>query len=170
MTASTPTRGAQVLIGIGALVVAALIAYGASGITSAAGYAGVGPNFLPWIVAVVLAACGAWLVYEAASGGFRDFEAPSGAARGDWRAFAWVVAGILANAALIERAGFVLACTLCYTLAVHGLRRAEGAAWGGPRRTLFDAVAGMVISAPVYWLFTQVLKVNLPGLTGTGWL
>lgn len=170
MKAPTPSRRTQILIGLGALVVAALMAHGATRITSAAGYAGVGPNFLPWVVAVVLAICGVWLVYEAASGGFRSFDPPSGAERGDWRAFAWVVAGILANAWLIERAGFVLACALCYTLAVHGLRSAEGAPWGGPRRTLLDAVTGMLISAPVFWLFTQLLKVNLPGLTGTGWL
>ena len=78
--------------------------------------------------------------------------------------------GILANALLIERAGFVLACTLCYALAVHGLRSAEGKPWGGPRKLLLDVVTGMLIALPVFWLFTLVLKVNLPGLTGTGWL
>jgi putative tricarboxylic transport membrane protein len=33
-----------------------------------------------------------------------------------------------------------------------------------------DAVIGMLISAPTFWLFTKFLAVNLPGLTGTGWL
>jgi len=66
--------------------------------------------------------------------------------------------------------GFVLACALCYTLAVHGLRSAEGQPWRGPRGTLADAVIGMALSLPVFWLFTRLLKVNLPGLTGTGWL
>jgi putative tricarboxylic transport membrane protein len=32
-----------------------------------------------------------------------------------------------------------------------------------------DLLTGVVIAAPVYWLFTQVLAVNLPGLTSTGW-
>jgi putative tricarboxylic transport membrane protein len=27
-----------------------------------------------------------------------------------------------------------------------------------------------LIAAPVYWLFTQLLAVNLPGLTASGWL
>jgi putative tricarboxylic transport membrane protein len=31
-------------------------------------------------------------------------------------------------------------------------------------------MTGVVIAAPVFWLFTQILKVNLPGLTGTGWI
>ena len=170
MTPSTPPRRWQLLIGAAAIAVAAVMAYGATGIPSTAGYAGVGPDFLPWVVVVALAGCGGWLVYEAASGGFRDLEAPSGAPRGDWAALAWVAAGIVANALLIERAGFIVACALCYVLAVHGLRRAEGKAWGGPRRTLLDAVTGVLIAAPVFWLFTRVLEVNLPGLTGTGWL
>ncbi|MEY3272412.1 MAG: hypothetical protein RLZZ341_1313, partial [Pseudomonadota bacterium] len=33
-----------------------------------------------------------------------------------------------------------------------------------------DAVTGMLIAAPAYWLFTQLLGISLPGLTGTGWL
>jgi putative tricarboxylic transport membrane protein len=33
-----------------------------------------------------------------------------------------------------------------------------------------DAALGFAISAPVFWLFTQVLGVNLPGLTNTGWI
>jgi putative tricarboxylic transport membrane protein len=170
MDTSTSSRRWQLLIGAGTVAVAAVMAYGASGIPSTAGYAGVGPDFLPWVVVAALAGCGSWLVYEAASGGYRDVEAPSGAPRGDWSALAWVVAGIVANALLIERAGFIVACATCYVLAVHGLRSAEGKGWGGPRRTLLDAVTGVLIAAPVFWLFTRVLEVNLPGLTGTGWL
>ncbi|NWG74610.1 MAG: tripartite tricarboxylate transporter TctB family protein, partial [Rubrivivax sp.] len=107
---------------------------------------------------------------EARSGGFRDREAPSGAERGDWRALAWVGAGILVNATFIERIGFVAACEMCYALAVRGLRSAEGRPGGGAVRTLADVGIGVAIAAPVFWLFTKVLAVTLPGLTGTGWL
>lgn len=170
MNVPAPNRAAQTLIGAGALLMAGVLAWGATGISSDAGYAGVGPNFLPWVMAIALAACGAWLVWEARSGGFRDLDPPSGAEQGDWAALAWVAGGILVNALLIERAGFAVACTLCYTLAVHGLRSAEGRPWGGPRKVLLDAVTGALVALPVFWLFTKVLKVNLPGLTGTGWL
>jgi putative tricarboxylic transport membrane protein len=170
MTAHTPSRGAQVLIGAGALVLSALLAWGASGIPSEAGYAGVGPSFLPWVVSMAMGLCGLWLLLQALTGGFRDLEPPSGAARGDWRALAWVAGGIAANALLIERAGFIVASALCYALAVHGLRSAEGRRWGGPTRSLLDIVTGMLIATPVYWLFTQVLQVNLPGLTASGWI
>jgi putative tricarboxylic transport membrane protein len=70
------------LIGVGTLALGGAIAVGATQISSEAGYGGVGPNFLPWVIGLSLLACGAWLVWEARSGGFRDMEEPSGAATG----------------------------------------------------------------------------------------
>lgn len=170
MSAGPAQRLHEALIGAGALALAAVLAWGALGIPSEAGYAGVGPNFLPWVVAAALAACGATLLVQALRGGFVARPAPSGAIRGDWPALAWVVAGIAANAALITTLGFVLSCTLCYVLAVRGLRQAEGSAGGGPRRAVLDAVTGLLIAAPAFWLFTKGLDISLPGLTGTGWI
>lgn len=160
----------QLAIGGAVLVVGALLAFGAVSIPGEAGYAGVGPNFLPWVVAAALGACGGWLVWEASSGGFRRMEEPSGAARGDWPALAWVSAGVLANAALITTIGFVLACALCFVLAVRGLRLAEGRRGGGVRQWVIDAAIGLAIALPVFWLFTKVLSINLPGATATGWI
>lgn len=163
-------RPGQLGMGIAALGVAAVLAWGAMAIPSDAGYAGVGPDFLPWVVSAALAICGAFLVWEALTGGFRHMEPPSGAARGDWPAFAWVSAGVLGNAALITTLGFILSCALCFVLAVRGLRISEGKPGGGISRTVQDMVTGMLIAAPTYWLFTKLLAVNLPGLTATGWL
>ena len=160
----------QTLIGAGSLLLAGLLAWGARDISSVAGYAGVGPNFLPWVVAGVLALCGAWLIYEAHSGGWRQMDEPSGAAQGDWVALAWVAAGIAANAALLTNIGFILSCTVCFMLAVRGLRGSEGKPHGGARAGVLDFVTGFLIAAPAYWLFTKVLGINLPGLTATGWL
>lgn len=160
----------QTLIGAGALLVGAVLAWGATSIPATAGYAGVGPNFLPWVVASVMLVLGGWLVWEARTGGFRQMEEPSGAPQGDWTALAWLAAGVLLNAALIERIGFILACTLCFMLAVRGLRGAEGRPAGGMRQALVDFVTGFLIAAPAYWVFGKVLSITLPGLTGTGWL
>jgi putative tricarboxylic transport membrane protein len=160
----------QTLIGAGVLVIGLLLAAGALDIPSTAGYQGVGPNFLPWVVASALIVCGLTLVAHAVVGGWRNVEAPSGAARGDWIALAWVAAGILVNAALITTIGFVFACALCYSLAVRGLRWAEGKPTALAPDTLVDLGIGLAISLPVFWLFTRVLAINLPGLTGTGWL
>jgi putative tricarboxylic transport membrane protein len=160
----------QTAIGAAAIALGAVMAWGASGIPSAAGYAGVGPNFLPWLVAVVLMLCGAGLVYEARSGGWRNLDEPSGAPQGDWVALAWVAAGIAANAAVLTRLGFILSCTLCFMLAVRGLRISEGKAHGAARGLVMDFVTGFLIAAPAFWLFTKLLSINLPGLTTTGWL
>ncbi|MBN9408438.1 MAG: tripartite tricarboxylate transporter TctB family protein [Burkholderiales bacterium] len=162
----------EALVGAGVLAVAALLAAGALRIPGEAGYGGVGPNFLPWFVAAGLALCGVLLLRETFTGGWRAMPDAGGDgtdARADWRAFAWVSAGLLANAALITTLGFVLGCTLCYVLAVQGLARAAGEQ-GSARRWLRDVAWGLGLSAPVYWLFTQLLAINLPGITGTGWL
>ncbi|MCV2357734.1 MULTISPECIES: tripartite tricarboxylate transporter TctB family protein [Roseateles] len=172
MSASSGTAsvGQQTWVGVGALLIGVLMAYGASFISSDAGYAGIGPNALPWFVAVVLMLCGGWLIWEARSGGYREMEAPSGAEQGDWRAAAFVIGGVVANAALITVIGFILACSLCFALAVRGLRMSEGKPGGGPRQCLLDGLTGLIIAAPVFWLFTKVLAINLPGLTASGWL
>lgn len=169
-SSESSSRKFHVLIGLAAIGIAAGMGLGAMPISSAIGYAGVGPNFLPWLVSGVMLVCGLWLIWEALTGGFRNMEAPSGAPRGDWHAFAWVSAGILANAALMTRLGFIFSCTLCFMLAVRGLRLSEGRPAGQARQTIIDAVTGLAISAPAYWVFAKFLAINLPGLTGTGWL
>jgi len=83
----------------------------------------------------------------------------------------WVSAGLLANAALISRVGFIISCTICYLLAVQGLRRSQGQANpSSPRVLLIDLLGGLALAAPVFWLFTKFLAINLPGLTNTGWI
>lgn len=160
----------QTAIGAGALLLGIGLAAGSLQIRSEAGYGGVGPNFLPALVGAALVLCGGLLTWEARSGGFRDMEEPAGAARGDWRGFAWVSVGILANAALITMIGFILSCTLCFVLAVRGFKSAEGRLDLRPAAWLTDGAIGLAIAAPVYWMFTQLLAINLPGLTSSGWL
>jgi putative tricarboxylic transport membrane protein len=162
---------AQTLVGAGIVLLGVALGAGAISIPSEAGYGGAGPNFLPWVVAVVLAACGIFIVREARTGGFRNMDPPAGAQQAWWPGLAWVSAGLLANAALITTIGFILSCALCYLLAVQGLRRAAGQAGSSSPKTLaLDALTGLAIAAPVFWMFTRFLAINLPGLTGTGWL
>ena len=152
------------------------LAAGAVNIPSAAGYGGVGPNFLPWLVALSLVVCGVFLVRESLTGGFRQMEevadttGAAGASKAYWPGFVWVSAALLVNAALITTIGFILSCTLCFVLAVQGLRGAEGKAELKLPTMVKDILIGMTIAAPVYWMFTKFLAINLPGLTSTGWL
>jgi putative tricarboxylic transport membrane protein len=160
----------HVLLAAGVLLLSAVLALGAWAIPSAAGYAGVGPNFLPWVIAAALALCGLALLVQALRGSWVLDEAPSGAAHGDWVSMLWVCAGVLVCAGLITRIGFALACALCFVLAVRGMRRASGQPGGGIAQVAIDALTGLAIATPVYWVFSKLLHINLPALTSTGWL
>jgi putative tricarboxylic transport membrane protein len=162
----------QALVGTGTLLLGGGIVAGATQISAEAGYGGVGPNFLPWVVGLALMVCGGLLVREAATGGFRALYDEGGGDDGpaDWVAFAWMSAGILLNALLITTIGFILSCALCFVLAECGLRRSQGRLSLHPASLLKSAAIGIAVSAPVYWMFTKALAINLPGLTETGWL
>jgi putative tricarboxylic transport membrane protein len=164
-----PSLRAETFVGAAVTLAGLGLAFGALTIPGEAGYGGVGPNFLPWLVAAVLTVCGVLIVREAMSGGFHDMEPPSGSDRAWWPGLVWVSAGLLLNAALITTIGFILSCTLCYLLAVQGLRRSQGQS-PGARSIVVDVVTGALIAAPVFWAFTQFLAINLPGLTNTGWI
>jgi putative tricarboxylic transport membrane protein len=160
----------QMLLSLGVLALGMLFVAGGFGLPSDAGYAGVGPNFLPLLVGCMLSVCGVFLFWQSCSGGFENLETPSGAQVADWWPFVWVSAGILINAALITTIGFVFSCALCFVLAAQGLRRSEAAGSGGMKALLHDALIGLAIAAPVYWMFSQLLAIKLPSLTSTGWL
>jgi putative tricarboxylic transport membrane protein len=166
---SSPRNLLQAAVSAAVVLTGLGLAGGALSIPGEAGYGGVGPNFLPWLVAGVLVLCGVLMLREALSGGFRQMEDAAGAPRAWWPGLAWISAGLLANAALITTIGFILSCTLCYLLAVQGLRRAQGQA-SGTRSLGVDALSGLLIAAPVFWAFTKFLAINLPGLTNTGWI
>ncbi|MFY3386610.1 tripartite tricarboxylate transporter TctB family protein [Paracidovorax sp. MALMAid1276] len=159
----TALGAALVLLSIG-------LAVGASSISAEAGYGGVGPNFLPWVVSGVMLLCGILCVVQARTGGFRELEDGSGDERAHWKGFAWVSAGLLSNALLITTLGFILSCALCFVLAVRGFKSSEDRLDLRPQAWIKDLLIGVAVAAPVYWMFTQLLAINLPGLTNTGWL
>jgi putative tricarboxylic transport membrane protein len=163
-------RRSEAGVAVGCLVLGGLLAFGAIDISSEAGYSGVGPNFLPWVVALALMLCGGLLLWQALSGGFRGRESPEGAMQGDWWPFVWVSAALLLNALLITRIGFIASCTLAFVIAVRGFHISQGRARSSLKAWLMDAVVGFCISAPVFWLFTKALGVSLPAITSTGWI
>lgn len=156
-------------VGVGVLVLAAVLALGALDIPSAAGYAGVGPNFLPWVVAGGLAVCGLLLLREAFAAARAGAQASKPPGPVCWGGLAWVSAGLLLNALLVTRLGFVLGSTVLFVCAARGFRVAQRG--GAPARTLaLDTFVGVLLSAPAYWIFTKALGLTLPGLTATGWI
>jgi putative tricarboxylic transport membrane protein len=160
----------EALVAAGCVVLGGLLAIGAIDISSEAGYSGVGPNFLPWVVAIGLLLCGGLLLWQALTGGFHGREQPEGAQSGDWWPFVWVSAALLLNALLITSIGFIASCTLAFVIGVRGFHISQGRARSSLKVWLTDAVVGFCISAPVFWLFTKVLGVSLPAITSSAWI
>jgi putative tricarboxylic transport membrane protein len=123
------------------------------------GYAGIGPNFIPAVVSAGLLVTGAWLLWEALSGGWRSRGEPEAGAEHAFQAgaFGWITAGLLAHMALIGWAGFVLAGTVLFPCVARAF---------GSRRVARDAALGFALSLAVFLFFVKFLNVNLPA----GWL
>lgn len=147
-------------IGAGVLSLAAVLAAGAAMLPVDKGYTIVGTHVFPYAVALLMGVVGAGLVWQAASGGFRSFEAeplPADAWPLSQRlgAAAWVSGGLLVDALLIERIGFVLASTLLFAAAARGFRSTRWAR---------NVAIGLALSWPIYVGFTLGLGLSLPGL------
>lgn len=152
----------QLVIGIGVLIVGAIFAAGATQIPPGSGYAGIGPAFFPWIVSGLLAICGLLLTREAATGGFRRFDADSTPPEGiRWGRFAIASAGLVVNAALITFIGFTLSCAILFAVVAFAC---------GSGRILRNVVIGILVAYPVFLMFNKVLGLNLPTLLRSGWL
>ena len=145
----------EVWLSLGVLALGAGAALVTASLPAEGGYAGIGPNFVPALVAGGLCALGAWLLYEALSGGWRNRAAHPEEFRA--RPFLWISAGLFAHMALIGAAGFVIAAAVLFTCVARGF---------GSSRFLRDLAVGVALALAVYVFFTQVLSVNLPA----GWM
>jgi putative tricarboxylic transport membrane protein len=152
---------AEVALSCGVLALGAGAAFVTAGLPAEGGYAGIGPNFIPAVIAGGLMLLGAWLLYEALSGGWRGAPPDAAQERGehlfDAAAFGWVSAGLAAHMALIGVAGFVLAGGVLFACVARGF---------GSDRLARDAGIGLVLSVSVFLFFVKLLNVGLPG----GWL
>ena len=157
------TRGARVELGLslGVFALGLFATFIAFGLPEAGGYARIGPNFMPRVVSIGIMALGIWLLVEVFTGGWRHRTPDDPAERGEHAfepaAFAWVSAGLFAQMALINIAGFVLAAMVLYTLVARGF---------GSTRWLRDTAIGLVLGLAVFLFFVRFLNVNLPA----GWL
>jgi len=158
-------------IGAGIIGLAVLIAIGAAQVKGEAGYSGVGADFMPWLVAGALTLCGVLLIAQAMRGGYRAMpEDYASTPAPHWVGMAWLSAGLLLNAALITHIGFIASCALLFTLAARGFRLSMGAGRARAVDWARDVLVGAAISAPVFWMFTKLLGLTLPGLTSSGWI
>jgi putative tricarboxylic transport membrane protein len=157
------TRGGRVelIVSLGVLALGIFAALVAFRLPEAGGYARIGPNFTPKVVAAALVGLGLWLLVEVFTGGWRERVPDDPAERGEHAfhraAFAWVSGGLFAQMALIHSAGFVLAGMVLYGCVARGF---------GSARLARDLGVGLVLGLAVFLFFVKFLNVNLPA----GWL
>jgi putative tricarboxylic transport membrane protein len=149
-------------LGVFLLGVAVSLGMGAARFPGDKGYTVVGPHVFPLAVAAFLGVLSVLLCWQAANGGMRQpDDATPTPNRTQWTGAAWVSAGILGNALLIDRLGFVLSAALLFATAARGF---------GSRQPLRDLAVGMALTLPVFWLFTQALGLSLPALLPNKWI
>lgn len=150
----------QLFIAAFVLLLALVFAIGSVSLPSDAGYAGISGRFVPTMIALLLLIVGALLMWQALTGGFRNFTDELAETTADYRGALWVTAGILMMALIISYAGFVIAAAVLFVCTARGF---------GSVRFLRDLIVGIALVLPVYWLFGQVLDVSLPKLFNS-WL
>lgn len=154
-------NAAEIALSLGVLALGIGVAGVTATLPSEGGYAGIGPNFIPAVVAGGILLLGAWLAFEAFTGGWRNSAPDDAAARGEHAfngaAFGWISAGLFLHMALIGWAGFVIAGVVLFTCVARGF---------GSARVARDLAMGLVLSIAIYAFFVKLLNVNLPA----GWL
>lgn len=152
---------AEIVLSLGVLALGLGASMVAFGLPEGGGYARIGPNFVPKLVAGALVLLGAWLLHDALRGGWREAVPDDPAARNDHAfvpsAFGWVAVGLAAQMVLIHTAGFPIAATALFACVARGF---------GSERFLRDAGIGFAIGIGVFLFFVKFLNVNLPA----GWL
>lgn len=155
MTGSRTVVPAQLAIGVGLIVLSLVLAVGAWRFPPEMGFVILPAYVYPFLVAGFLGVVGLLLSYQAVSGGFRELDDQPAPVSGGKVGAAWVTAGLIGVAVLINLIGFVLAAGLLFACAARGF---------GSRHPLRDLAIGMALTLPIYWLFNAGLGVSLPPL------
>jgi putative tricarboxylic transport membrane protein len=154
-------KRAELILSLGVLALGVFATAVAFQLPEAGGYARIGPNFMPKVVAGGLVVLGLWLTGEVFTGGWRASTPDDPAERGEHAflpsAFLWVTAALFAQMALIQHAGFVLAAAVMFACIARGF---------GSTRIVRDLVIGVVLGLLVFLFFVKFLNVGLP----PGWL
>ncbi|OYQ28355.1 tripartite tricarboxylate transporter TctB [Pseudomonas mandelii] len=149
----------QLAIGLGVVAISTVLALGAYRFPEEMGFVILGAHVYPYALAVFLGVVGLLLCYQAVTGGFRELadheDESAKALPGGKLGAAWVTAGLVGVAVLINLIGFVLAAGLLFVCSARGF---------GSRRPVRDLAIGIALTLPIYWLFNAGLGVSLPPL------
>ncbi len=140
----------ELAIAIGTMALAAVLFWQTWAIPVSPVYATIGPTVFPIITAAGLAMLAVALFVSALAGGWQPEEEKHVPL--DTRALLFVVAGLIANVALIDALGFTLASTALFVLVAHGF---------GSRNPLRDGGIGFALALAAYFGFAKALGVNI---------
>lgn len=112
MTARARIIPGELFISLAFITLGSFVVWETGSIAETQGYAQVGPRLFPYLIGAGLTLCGAWLGWQAVSGGWRNVPLDEGEHDSpDWIAFAIISTGIVLHMVLIAWAGFVIAST-----------------------------------------------------------
>src|SRR4030095_3887898 len=101
-----PPNPAELVLSLGVSALGIATAIGTAQLPSAGGYARIGPNVAPAVIAGGLILLGIWLLFETFTGGWRNAVSDDPLVRGEHNfhpsAFLWVSAGVIAETLLIH--------------------------------------------------------------------
>lgn len=138
---------AALVIAAGLLALALLVAWDASRLGSGGAYARIGPQTIPYAIAVCLAGLAVWTVIAAYRHDFPEREPQ------DIAPVLWIVGGLIAQMALIKFTGFSIATGILFAMTARGM---------GKVSLPLALLIGILISAFVWFLFARVLQLTLP--------
>lgn len=112
-------------------------------------FGAVGPKVFPIVVAMLLAALGCVLLFQALTGKWRCDEI----AQHRFGPPLWIFGGLLVQIFVMQQLGFVVSSTMLFVCVARGFQS---------RRLLRDVISGAMLTTVTYLLFTHVLLLNLP--------
>ena len=141
-----PDRAALVIAAV-LLVLGVVVAWDASRLGGAAQYARIGPQTIPYVIAIGLAGLGVWTIIEAIRGDFPPRE------HQEAMPVLWIVAGLLIQLLTIRIIGFTISTGVLFALVARGF---------GERRFWISVPFGIVIAGAVWLIFARGLSLTLP--------
>jgi putative tricarboxylic transport membrane protein len=129
------------------LVLAAIVASDASRVVGGGQYARIGPQTIPYVIAICLAGLGFWTILEAIRGDFPEREPQ------ELRPVLWIVAGLLIQLLTVRFVGFSIATGILFALVARGFDE---------RRFWISIPSGIILALVVWVIFSRGLSLTLP--------
>ena len=144
------------------MAIAVVLAWDTSRLGAGGAYARIGPQTVPFAIALCLGGLSIWTVFEAIKGYFPERD------KQEFAPVLWIVGGLVAQMALLKVAGFSIATGVLFAMTARGLGRVHLA---------IVLPAGIVLAGAVWLIFAKLLQLSLPGATlesglaqGANWL